>query len=74
MTVKNFSNAKGKSAELEFSMQTETMESVKVSGAFGLDPLVSEGIVEVKKLQPKKYAAYYDKKLNSGRIFRTNYG
>ncbi|MBF0328184.1 MAG: DUF748 domain-containing protein [Nitrospirae bacterium] len=64
LTVKNFSNAKGKSGGLEFSMQTEAKETVKVSGAFGLEPLISEGVVEIKKLQPKKYAAYYDKKLN----------
>jgi uncharacterized protein involved in outer membrane biogenesis/acylphosphatase len=59
VTVKHFSNAKDKKADAALAFETESKEAVKLGGIFSLDPLSSEGNVELTQIPLKKYAPYY---------------
>ncbi len=59
MKVDHFSNAKDKRSAYALSLKTEAKETFKIEGEFSMDPLGSEGMVEVKSVPLKKYAPYY---------------
>ena len=59
LKVNNFSNGKDKKATYSFALLTEAKESIKLDGDFSLEPLQSEGKVEIKSIPFKKYAPYY---------------
>lgn len=59
LKVNNFSNGKDRKATYSFLLRTEAKESVKLVGSFSIEPLQSEGTVEIKSIPFKKYAPYY---------------
>jgi uncharacterized protein involved in outer membrane biogenesis len=59
MKVNNLSNAKDKKAAYTLSLSTEAKEAVKVEGEFSMDPLGSEGVLEVTSVLLKKYSPFY---------------
>ncbi|MGQ9647529.1 MAG: DUF748 domain-containing protein [Thermodesulfobacteriota bacterium] len=59
LKVNNFSNGKDKKATYSFWLGTEAKESVKLGGTFSIDPLQSEGTIEIKSVPFKKYGPYY---------------
>jgi uncharacterized protein involved in outer membrane biogenesis len=59
MKVDHFSNAKDKKSAYALSLKTEAKETIRIEGEFSMDPLGSEGMVEVKSVPLKKYAPYY---------------
>jgi uncharacterized protein involved in outer membrane biogenesis len=59
MKVDHFSNAKDKKSTYALSLKTEAKETIKIEGELSMDPLGSEGMVEVKSVPLKKYAPYY---------------
>jgi uncharacterized protein involved in outer membrane biogenesis len=59
MKVDHFSNAKDKKSAYALSLKSEAKETIKIEGEFSMDPLGSEGMVEVKSVPLKKYAPYY---------------
>jgi hypothetical protein len=58
LRVNNFSNGKDKKATYSFLLRTEAKESMKLDGDFSIEPLQSEGKVEIKSI-PIQYAPYY---------------
>ncbi len=64
-TVENLSNAKDRKAKVVFSFQSESGEGVKGDANFSINPVASEGAVEVRRLLLGKYAPYY----SSGLLF-----
>jgi uncharacterized protein involved in outer membrane biogenesis len=78
MKVDHFSNVKEKRSAYALSLKTEAKEAVKIEGEFSMDPLGSEGMLEVKSVPLKKYAPYYRDKvqfdIEDGRLeFSTHY-
>jgi uncharacterized protein involved in outer membrane biogenesis len=59
LKVNNFSNGKDKKATYSFLLRTEAKESIKLDGNFSVEPLQSEGKVEIKSIPFKKYSPYY---------------
>ena len=59
MKVDHFSNAKDKKSAYALSLKTEAKETIKIEGEFSMDPLGSDGMLEVKSVPLKKYAPYY---------------
>ena len=59
LNIAHFSNSPNKKSALQLSFQTETKESLKVAGDFSLDPMASEGTVELKGVPIRKYAPYF---------------
>jgi len=59
LKVDHFSNGKDKKTAYALSLKSEAKETIKVEGEFSMDPLWSEGILEVKSVPLKKYAPYY---------------
>ena len=59
LKVDHFSNAKDKKTAYALSLKTEAKETFKIEGEFSMDPLGSEGMLEVKSVPLKKYAPYY---------------
>jgi hypothetical protein len=59
LKVDHFSNGKDKKSAYVLSLQTEAKESVRVEGQFSMEPLESEGTVEVSSVPLKKYSPYY---------------
>jgi uncharacterized protein involved in outer membrane biogenesis len=59
MKVDHFSNTKDKKSAYALSLKSEAKETIKIEGEFSMDPLGSEGMVEVKSVPLKKYAPYY---------------
>ena len=57
--IDNLSTAKDKKAKAHLSLQTESKESVKLESDFSINPLLSEGVLELGKIQLKKYSPYY---------------
>jgi uncharacterized protein involved in outer membrane biogenesis len=63
LKVNNFSNGKDKKATYSFLLRTEAKESIKIDGTFSVEPLQSEGKVEIKSIPFKKYSPYYRKNI-----------
>jgi len=59
LKVNNFSNGKDKKTTYLFALRTEAKESMKLAGSFSIEPLQSEGTVEIKSIPFKKYVPYY---------------
>jgi len=59
LKVDHFSNAKEKKATYTLSLNTEAKENVKLNGEFCIEPLWTEGALEVKSVALKKYSPYY---------------
>ena len=63
LKVNHFSNGKDKKATYSFLLRTEAKESIKLEGDFSIEPLQSEGNVEIKSIPFKKYSPYYRKNI-----------
>jgi len=59
LKVDHFSNGKDKKTAYSLLMTTEAKEDIKVEGEFSMEPLWSEGALELKSIRLKKYAPYY---------------
>ena len=59
MKVDHFSNGKDKKTAYSLLMKTEAKEDIKIEGEFSMEPLWSEGALELKSVRLKKYAPYY---------------
>ena len=59
LRVNNFSNGKDKKATYSFLLRTEAKESIQLDGNFSVEPLQSEGKVEIKSIPFRKYSPYY---------------
>jgi len=59
LKVDHFSNGKDKKSAYALSIKTEAKETVSLAGEFSMDPLGSEGALEIKSVPLKKYAPYY---------------
>ena len=59
LKVDHFSNGKEKKTAYSLLMKTEAKEDIKVEGEFSMEPLWSEGALELKSVRLKKYAPYY---------------
>ncbi len=59
LTVVNFNNEKGWKTSIELALGTDAGETVKFSGGVILDPLASEGKVDVANIPLNRYAPYY---------------
>ena len=59
LKVDHFSNGKDRKSGMSLSLDTESKESVRVTGEFSVVPLASEGIAELGHIQLKKYSPYY---------------
>ncbi len=59
LKVDHFSNGKDKKTAYALSLKSEAKETIKVEGEFSMEPLWSEGLLEVKSVPLKKYAPYY---------------
>ncbi len=59
LKVDHFSNGKDKKSAYLISLTTESKENIKLEGEFSMDPLWSEGGVEMKSIPLKKYSPYY---------------
>ncbi len=59
VAIDHFSSERDKKSSYVISIQTEAKETVKVEGQFSVDPLWSEGTIEVASVQLKKYSPYY---------------
>jgi uncharacterized protein involved in outer membrane biogenesis len=57
--IDNLSTAKDKKGKAHLSLQTESKESVKLESDFSINPLLAEGVLELGKIQLKKYSPYY---------------
>ena len=57
--VDHFSNGKEKKSSYALSLQTEAKETIKVQGEFCMDPLESEGALEVASVLLNKYSPFY---------------
>ena len=57
--IDNLSTAQDKKAKAHLSLQTESKESVILENDFSINPLVSEGTLEFRQIQLKKYSPYY---------------
>ena len=57
--IDNLSTAKDKKAKARLSLQTESKESVRLESDFSINPLLSEGVLELGQVQLRKYAPYY---------------
>ena len=61
--VDHFSNGKDKKTDYALSLESEAKETVKVQGRFSMDPLGSEGTVEVASVPLKKYSPFYSDRI-----------
>jgi uncharacterized protein involved in outer membrane biogenesis len=59
LKLDHFSNGKDKKSAYALSLKTEAKEEVNLEGEFSMDPLWSEGALELKSVRLKKYAPYY---------------
>ena len=59
ISINKFTLAKDKKSEFAFSFQTEKKESLKIAGNFSINPMKSEGKVELQQLLLNKYSPYY---------------
>ena len=59
LKVAHFSNDKDKKSAYALSLKTEAKENINLEGEFSMDPLGSEGALEIKSIPLKKYAPYY---------------
>ncbi len=57
--ITNFSNGKDKKGAFSLTLKTEVAETVKAEGGFSIDPLTSEGMLQVMAVPLKKYSPYY---------------
>lgn len=59
LTVVNFNNEKDWRTSIELALGTDAGESVRFSGGVVLDPLASDGKVEVGNIPLNRYSPYY---------------
>lgn len=60
LTLAELSNMEGKSARVSFSAESVRGETLVINGGLNLNPLSSQGAVELDRLALKEYAPYYD--------------
>ncbi len=59
LKIDHFSNGKDKKSAYALSIKTEANETIKDEGEFSVEPLWSEGTLEVASVPLKKYSPYY---------------
>jgi hypothetical protein len=57
--IDNLSTSPDKKAKAHLSLQTESKESIKLESDFSMNPLMSEGLLELGRIKLKKYSPYY---------------
>ena len=57
--IDNLSTTPDKKAKAQLSLRTESKEGFELYSDFSINPLVSEGRLEFKQIQLKKYSPYY---------------
>ena len=57
--IDNLSTSPDKKAKAHLSLQTESNESIKLESDFSINPLMSEGLLELGQIKLKKYSPYY---------------
>ena len=57
--VTDFSNSPGKKTKYQISCKTDGHEEIEIQGNFSIDPLESEGRIDLKKIPVKRYSPYY---------------
>jgi hypothetical protein len=78
LKVDHFSNAKEKKTAYALSITSEARENFHLEGELSVDPLLTEGGLEMKSMPLKKYSPYYQDQilfnLEEGRLdFSTSY-
>ncbi|RPJ04573.1 MAG: DUF748 domain-containing protein, partial [Deltaproteobacteria bacterium] len=63
LKVDHFSNGKEKKSAYTLSLRTEAKEALRVEGEFTVDPLTSEGTIEVSSVPLGKYSPFYQDKV-----------
>lgn len=61
--VEHFSNIKDGKSAVTLALQTESEEGATLTGEFSLDPLSSDGSIDLKQVLLKKYSPYYRDKI-----------
>jgi uncharacterized protein involved in outer membrane biogenesis len=59
LKIDHFSNGKDKKTGYALTLKTEANEGIKNEGEFSVEPLWSEGTLEVSSVPLKKYSPYY---------------
>jgi uncharacterized protein involved in outer membrane biogenesis len=59
LKIDHFSNGKDKKSAYALSIKTEANETIKDEGEFSVEPLWSEGTLEVTSVPLKKYSPFY---------------
>lgn len=78
LKVVNLSNGKEKKSTYSLFMKTEAKEDIKLEGEFSMDPIRTEGVLDLASVRLNKYAPYYQDKIlftiEDGRLnFSTRY-
>lgn len=78
LKVDHLSNGKDKKATFSLFMKTEAKEDIKLDGEFSMEPIWTEGALELISVPLKKYAPYYQDNIlfsiEDGRLnFSTRY-
>ena len=63
LKVDHFSNGKDKKSGYTLTLKTEANENTKVEGEVCVNPLLTEGNLEVKSVPIKKYSPYYSERV-----------
>jgi uncharacterized protein involved in outer membrane biogenesis len=78
LKIDHLSNGTDKKTAFDLSVKTESKEDIRLNGEFSIDPLWTEGALDLASVRLKKYAPYYQDKIlftiEDGRInFSTRY-
>jgi uncharacterized protein involved in outer membrane biogenesis len=78
LKIDHLSNGRDKKSAFSLMMKTEAREDIKLNGEFSIDPVWTEGALDLSSVQFKKYAPYYQDKvlftIEDGRLnFSTRY-
>jgi uncharacterized protein involved in outer membrane biogenesis len=78
MKVDHLSNGRDKKSAFSLSIKTEAKEDIKLEGEFSMEPIWTEGALELISIPLRKYAPYYQDKIlftiEDGRLnFSTRY-
>jgi hypothetical protein len=59
--IDNLSTSPDKKGRAHLSLQTESKESMKLESDFSVNPLLSEGVLELGGIKVRKYSPYYSR-------------
>ena len=78
LKIDHLSNGRDKKSAFSLTMKTEAEEDIKLDGEFSMDPILTEGVLDLASVRLNKYAPYYQDKIlftiEDGRLnFSTRY-